>query len=185
MGSLKRDKIIKDINDALIQSARIVVLNITPSSLEYALALYSSSNNVNLSIEDAISNHLQLIDMKISDIIPVVVIASCVDDHRKYRVSAVCLKCPVKMNNGPPSVDVHKIPPRPCRSILRLMDRYPDMSGKELFFLIECRIEGEKFVTSWSRWSVPMLQETYDNRDNLERLQFLVWDAGGKPQWED
>ena len=122
-GTLKRDKIIKDINDALIQSARIVVLNITPSSLEYALALYSSSNNVNLSIEDAISNSLQLIDMKISDIIPVVVIASCVDDHRKYRVSAVCLKCPVKMNNGPPSVDVHKIPPRARQS-------YPEAYGQ-------------------------------------------------------
>ena len=30
--------------------------------------------------------------------------------------------------------------------ILRLMDRYPKMTVKELLFLIECRIEGEKFV---------------------------------------
>jgi len=60
--------------------------------------------------------------------------------------------------------------------ILRLMDRYPNM--------IECRIEGEKFVISSYRWSVQMLQEQYDNRDNLERLQYLVWDAG-KVQWED
>ena len=29
-----------------------------------------------------------------------------------------------------------------------------------------------------------MLQEQYDNRDNLERLQFLVWDEG-KVQFED
>jgi hypothetical protein len=68
--------------------------------------------------------------------------------------------------------------------ILRLMDRYPNMTVKELLFLIECRIEGEKFVISSYRWSVQMLQEQYDNRDNLERLQFLVWDAG-KVQWED
>jgi hypothetical protein len=68
--------------------------------------------------------------------------------------------------------------------ILRLMDRYPNMPVKELLFLIECRIEGEKFVISSYRWSVQMLQEQYDNRDNLERLQFLVWDAG-KVQWED
>ena len=54
-----------------------------------------------------------------------------------------------------------------------------------LLFLIESRIEAEKFVISSYRWSVPMLQETYDNRDNLERLQYLVWDAGGKVQWED
>jgi hypothetical protein len=60
--------------------------------------------------------------------------------------------------------------------ILRLMDRYPNMPVKELLFLIECRIEGEKFVISCYRWSVQMLQEQYDNRDNLERLEFLVWE---------
>ena len=32
--------------------------------------------------------------------------------------------------------------------ILRLMDRYPNMTAKELLYLIECRIEGEKFVIS-------------------------------------
>ena len=69
--------------------------------------------------------------------------------------------------------------------ILRLMDRYPNMTVEELFYLIACRIEGEKFVISSYRWSVSMLQETYDNRDNLERLQYLVWDAAGKVQWED
>ena len=69
--------------------------------------------------------------------------------------------------------------------ILRLMDRYPNMTVKELLYLIECRIEGEKFVISSYHWSVPMLQESYDNRDNLERLQYLVWDAGGKQQWDD
>ena len=68
--------------------------------------------------------------------------------------------------------------------ILRLMDRYPNMTVKELLFLIECRIEGEKFVISSYRWSVPMLQETYDNRDNLEMLQFLVWHEG-VGQWGD
>ena len=67
--------------------------------------------------------------------------------------------------------------------ILGLMDKYPEMTSKESLFLIECRIEGEKFVISSYRWSVQMLQEQYDNRDNLERFQFLVWDAG-KVQWE-
>lgn len=69
--------------------------------------------------------------------------------------------------------------------ILRLMERYPKMTVEELFYLIACRIEGEKFVVRSYRWSVSMLQETYDNRDNLERLQYLVWDAGGQVQWED
>jgi hypothetical protein len=71
-----------------------------------------------------------------------------------------------------------------ANSILHLMDRYPNMTVKELLFLIECRIEGEKFVISSYRWSVPMLQETYDNRDNLEMLQFLVWHEG-VGQWGD
>ena len=71
-----------------------------------------------------------------------------------------------------------------ANQILRLIDRYPNMTVKDLLYLIECRIEGEKFVISSYRWSVPMLQETYDNRDNLERLQFLVW-SEGKVQFED
>ena len=65
------------------------------------------------------------------------------------------------------------------------MNRYPNKQVEELFYLIACRIEGQKFVISSYRWSVSMLQETYDNRDNLERLQYLVWDAGRKAQWED
>ena len=68
--------------------------------------------------------------------------------------------------------------------ILHHMDRYPKLTVKELLFLIECRIEGEKFVIKSYRWSVPMLQETYDNRDNLERLQILVW-GEGKVQFDD
>ena len=38
--------------------------------------------------------------------------------------------------------------------ILRLMDRYPNMTVKDLLYLIECTIEGEKFVISSYRWSV-------------------------------
>ena len=38
--------------------------------------------------------------------------------------------------------------------ILRLMDRYPNMTVEELFYLIACRIEGEKYVISSYRWSV-------------------------------
>ena len=68
--------------------------------------------------------------------------------------------------------------------ILHLMDRYPKMTVKDLLYLIECRIEGEKFVISSYRWSVQMLQEQSDNMDNLERLQFLVWDEGNV-QFED
>ncbi len=64
-----------------------------------------------------------------------------------------------------------------ANQILRLMDRHPNTTVKELLDLIECRIEGEKFVISSYRWSVEMLHVQFDNRDNLERLYFIVWHA--------
>lgn len=64
------------------------------------------------------------------------------------------------------------------------MVRYPRVTVKELLYLIESRIEGEKIVLSSCHWSVEMNQVHYDNRDNLERIQFIVLDAG-KVKWED
>ena len=71
-----------------------------------------------------------------------------------------------------------------AKQILRLMKRYPKMTLKDLLYLIECRIEGEKIVLSSFRWSIEMDQIHYDNRDNLERIQFIVGDAG-KLKWVD
>ena len=49
----------------------------------------------------------------------------------------------------------------------------------------ECRIEGEKFVIHNYHWSVEMLQDQYDNRDNLERLYSIVWHAGSMKSFLD
>jgi hypothetical protein len=57
--------------------------------------------------------------------------------------------------------------------ILHLMDRYPKMTVKELLYLIDYRIEGEKFVISSYRWSVQMLEVQYDNRDNWSGFNSL------------
>ena len=65
-----------------------------------------------------------------------------------------------------------------AKQILRLMERYPKMTVNELLYLIECKIEGEKIVLSCYRWSIEMDQAHYNNRDNLERIQYVVWDAG-------
>jgi len=70
------------------------------------------------------------------------------------------------------------------KQILRLLERYPKMTVKELLYLIECRIEGEKIVLSSYRWSIEMDQVHYDNRDNLERIRYIVRKAG-KVKWED
>jgi hypothetical protein len=48
------------------------------------------------------------------------------------------------------------------------------MTVKELLWLIECRIEGEKILPCSYHWSIEMDQGHYDNPDNLERLQFIV-----------
>ena len=64
------------------------------------------------------------------------------------------------------------------KQILRLMEKYPKMTVNELLYLIECKIEGEKIVLSRYRWSIEMDQVHYDNRDNLEWIQFVVRDAG-------
>ena len=61
-----------------------------------------------------------------------------------------------------------------ANQILALMDRNPHFTVKDLLYLLKCRIEGEKFVIHTYRWSVEMLQARYDNRDNLERLYFIV-----------
>ena len=70
-----------------------------------------------------------------------------------------------------------------AKQILCLMERNPKMTVKDLMYLIECRIEGEKIVLSSYRWSVEMDQEHFDNRD-LEMLKFLIWHEGME-QWQD
>jgi hypothetical protein len=64
------------------------------------------------------------------------------------------------------------------------VERYPKMTVKELLYLIEFRIENEKIVLSLYRWLIEIDQVHDDNRDNLERIQFVFWDAG-KLKWED
>jgi hypothetical protein len=61
-----------------------------------------------------------------------------------------------------------------AKQILCLVVRYPRMTVKELLYLIDCRIEGEEIVLTSYRSSIEMDQVHYDNRDNLERIQFIV-----------
>ena len=41
-----------------------------------------------------------------------------------------------------------------ANQMLKLMDLYPNMTVKDLLYLIACRIEGEKFVIHNYRWCV-------------------------------
>lgn len=63
------------------------------------------------------------------------------------------------------------------------MERYPNMTAKELLYLIDCRIEGEKIVLDQAR-TADLSQIHYDNRDSSEHIRFIVKKAG-KVKWED
>jgi len=59
------------------------------------------------------------------------------------------------------------------KQILRLTERYPNMILKELLYLIDCRIEGEKILLDNAR-TIDVTQTHYDNLDNMERIRFIV-----------
>jgi hypothetical protein len=72
---------------------------------------------------------------------------------------------------------------RLIRQILRISDRYPRISLNHLLYLIECKIEGEKYLLDFYN-SVELSDPHFDNMDNLEHIRFLIRKAG-KVKWED
>jgi predicted methyltransferase MtxX (methanogen marker protein 4) len=109
LGSLKRNKIIQDLNDALSQNARIILLNATAASVGYSLGLYATTNHIELQLKDAIDNALSIVKTNSKTIVAVVPFATCVDFERKYRISSICVKCPIKTENGVPVVNLQGI----------------------------------------------------------------------------
>ncbi len=110
LGSIRRSKIIQDINDGLAQNAKIIALNATTQSLGYALDKYVTSNEVDVNIKDAMDNCLNLANMGSKDFVPVLVYAACIDYKGKYRMSAFTVRCPSKNEFGKQVVDISKIP---------------------------------------------------------------------------
>src|SRR5438093_11931614 len=72
---------------------------------------------------------------------------------------------------------------RLMRQILRLMDRYPNMTAKRLLYLLDCKIEGEKFLLDFAK-TIDVTDEHFDNLENLEWIRFAVRKAGNV-KWED
>lgn len=72
---------------------------------------------------------------------------------------------------------------RLIRHILRIIDRYPSIPVKELLYIIDCKIEGEKFLLDFSK-TVDFTDLYFDNVENLQHIRFLVM-RGGKVKWED
>ncbi|MDQ5869012.1 MAG: hypothetical protein M3530_04700 [Thermoproteota archaeon] len=63
------------------------------------------------------------------------------------------------------------------KQILLLTERYPKMAVKELLYLIDCRIEGEKILLSNCR-TTDVSQIHHENCDNIERIRYIVRKAG-------
>jgi hypothetical protein len=72
---------------------------------------------------------------------------------------------------------------RLIREILRILDRYPKITIKQILYLIECKIEGEKFLLDFYN-NVELTDPHFDNMDNLEHIRFLIRQSG-KVNWDD
>jgi hypothetical protein len=72
---------------------------------------------------------------------------------------------------------------RLIRQILRIIDRYPGIPVKELLYLIDCKIEGQKFLLDFSK-TVDFTDLYFDNVENLQHIRFLVRKAGNV-KWEE
>ncbi len=72
---------------------------------------------------------------------------------------------------------------RLIRQILRILDRYSSITIKQLLYLIECKIEGERFLLDFYN-TVELSDPHFDNIENLEHIRFLVRQSG-KVKWDD
>ena len=72
---------------------------------------------------------------------------------------------------------------RLIRQILLIIDRYPEITINQLLYLIECKIEGEKFLLDFYN-RVELSDPHFDNMDNLEHIRFLIRQSG-KVKWDD
>ena len=100
LGSIKRIKLIQDINSGINQGARIILLNATTQSLGYAIDMYAISNKIDLCMKDAIDNSIRLANTGSKDFVPVLVFKTCIDYDREYRLSALTVKMSYKKRNG-------------------------------------------------------------------------------------
>ena len=72
---------------------------------------------------------------------------------------------------------------RLIRQILRIIDRYPKITIKQLSYLIEWKIEGEKYLLYFYN-AVELSDPHFDNLENLEHIRFLIRQSG-KVKWND
>jgi len=109
--SLRRNKLIGKINEGLEQTAKIIILDSTGTSLGYAINLYASRYKETYLIKEAIKNAIELVDSSHKTYVPVMIFGQSVDLEYNFRFSAITVPCPVKTkDDGSFEVDVSKFP---------------------------------------------------------------------------
>jgi hypothetical protein len=115
LNSIQRNKLTRKINDALEQTAQIVVLDATGTSLGYALNLYVSQHDKTYSVRKSIDTAIELVESGSMDYVPILVFAQSVDTHYNFRLSMTMVPCPISQTNDNNTfrVDLSKFPKKP------------------------------------------------------------------------
>jgi hypothetical protein len=108
--SFKRGKIYVKINEALRQHAKIIILDVTSSSLGYAFSYYSSSNKRRYPIQTALNNSIELLNSKSKDYIPIIIFVQAIDHDCNLILSSAMIPCPIKNTKNRSEVDLSKFP---------------------------------------------------------------------------
>lgn len=109
--SIKRNKLVYKINEALEQRANIVILDATGTSLGYAMNLYTSQHNKTYSVQKSIDIAIELVNSGSKDYVPIIVFAQSIDTEYNFRLSMTMVPCPVTAKkNSILQVDVSKFP---------------------------------------------------------------------------
>ena len=105
--ALKRNKVVGDINEALLQHPQIIYLNFTSGSLGLALNLVADIEGIHLVFDKCLSFVIKYLysDNKqfYKNTIPVIISASSIDSESNYRVSSFVIFYPIKDSKADPN----------------------------------------------------------------------------------
>ncbi len=104
--TLKRDKIVDDINEALLQHPQIIYLNFTSGSLGFALNLVADREGIHLVFDKCLNFIIKYLSSPIKgfykNTIPIIISASSIDSALDYRISSFVIFYPTKDSKADP-----------------------------------------------------------------------------------
>jgi hypothetical protein len=104
--ALRRDKVVDDINEALLQHAQIIYLNFTSGSLGLALNLVADIEGIHLVFNKCLNFVIKYLTSEnkqfYKNTIPVIISASSIDSTLNYRISSFVIFYPIKDSKADP-----------------------------------------------------------------------------------